>query len=138
MHFSSTSPKPLGATSLDVQVAVMLDRIKAWQIHGEDLDAWLSYRRLVARALALDLAPLVERLYDGRQSSSAALDAFSFAVCEPLMRDAWSRFPTLAGFDGQAHDQLVDRFRQLDKERIDLAAAEVALAHFQGLPKGAG
>ena len=127
-----------GRDSLDAPLAVMLDRIKAWQTHGEDLDAWLSYRRLAARALALDLAPLVERMYDGRLSPSAALDAFSFAICEPLMREAWGRFPTLAGFDGQAHDQLVERFRQLDKERIDLAAAEVALAHFEGLPKGAG
>jgi hypothetical protein len=121
-----------------VQLTIMLDRVKAWQAHGEDLDVWLSYRRLAARALDLDLAPLVERMYDSRLSPSAAPDAFSFAICEPLMREAWTRFPILPGFDGQAHDQLVERFRQLDKDRIDLAAAEVALAHFQGLPNGAG
>ena len=130
-------PDAFGHDLLDAPLTVMLDRVKAWQAHGEDLDAWFNYRHLAARARALDLAPLVERMYDGRLSPSAAPDAFSFAICEPLIREAWRRFPTLAGFDGQAHDQLVDRFRQFDKERIDLAAAEVALAHFRGLPKGA-
>jgi very-short-patch-repair endonuclease/DNA polymerase III delta prime subunit len=128
-----------GHESLDgIELSIMLDRVKAWESRIEDLDAWLNYRRLNARARALDLAPLLDRLYDGRLSPSVALDALSFAMCEPLVREAWGRFPILAGFDGLAHDQRVERFRQLDKERVDLAAAEVALAHFQGLPKSSG
>lgn len=35
----------------------------------------------------------------------------------------------LAGFRGRAHDKVVDEFRKLDKERIDLAASRVRRMH---------
>ena len=124
----------IGGVALDA----LLSRVGRWHDEGEELNAWLSYGRLVARAQEFGLGPLVERMHDARLQPEAALDAFAFAVCEPLLREALDRFPSLAHFDGRSHDQLVERFRILDGERIRLAAEEVALAHFARLPRSDG
>ena len=128
-----------GQPKLDeVGLDVLLSRVEGWQGQVEDLNAWLSYERLVARAREQGLGPLVEHLHDSRLHPKVALDAFALAVYEPLMREALGRFPSLAEFDGRSHDELIERFRKLDEERIRLAADEVALAHFGGLPQGDG
>jgi very-short-patch-repair endonuclease len=42
----------------------------------------------------------------------------------------------LAEFDGKSHGQVVEEFRRLDLRRIELARAEVALAHHERIPTG--
>ena len=50
------------------------------------------------------------------------------------MREIFSRFPFVAEFDGKSHEQIVDEFRRLDLQRIELARYETALAHYRGMP----
>jgi very-short-patch-repair endonuclease len=46
--------------------------------------------------------------------------------------------PCLGTFDGRTHEQLIARFAELDRERIELARAEVALAHHRRLRRAEG
>ena len=54
------------------------------------------------------------------------------------MRESFRRHRELAEFDGASHERVLDKFRQLDKERLRLAGQEVALAHYRGLPTNGG
>ena len=54
------------------------------------------------------------------------------------MRKAWETEPSLRDFDGRHHDRVVDDFRRLDQKRLELARAEVAAVHHQGIPRGGG
>ncbi|MGH6912080.1 MAG: DUF3320 domain-containing protein, partial [Geminicoccales bacterium] len=111
------------------------NRLRVWAGQIEGLQGWMAYRRLARAALDDGLAPLVERLHDGRLKPARAVDAFDIAVYQPLLRRAVCRFPCLGTFDGRAHEQLIADFRALDCERIELARAEVALAHHARLPR---
>ena len=43
-----------------------------------------------------------------------------------------------AEFEGRTHAQLRDLFQAQDRKRIELAAVEVVLKHFQNIPRGVG
>ena len=128
-----------GVAELDALPLESLEaRLAAWVEQGEALETWLAYRRLARTAAKDGLGPFVERLHDGRLEPGHAGDAFDITVYEPLLRRALRRCPALGGFDGQAHEQLIERFCELDRARIELARAEVARAHHTGLPKASG
>ena len=67
---------------------------------------------------------------------SDALEQFDLVYFETLMRAVYRDQPSLAEFSGKSHDRIVQEFRRLDRERIALARREVAMAHFESLPKG--
>ena len=110
-------------------------RLQAWPRQLEGLQRWMAYRRLARAALDDGLAPLVERLHDGRLKPARAIDAFDIAAHQPLLRRAVREYPWLGTFDGRSHEQLIARFAELDRERIELARAEIALAHHRRLPR---
>jgi very-short-patch-repair endonuclease len=65
-------------------------------------------------------------------------DAVASDLWTMRLRSAWlnssielaqAEDPTLATFNGRSHDRIVESFKQLDKERIDLAAARVRRLH---------
>ena len=56
------------------------------------------------------------------------------AYAAELMREIFRRFPFMAEFDGISHEQVIEQFRKLDLDRIELARYETALAHYRGVP----
>lgn len=105
----------------------LADRLADWAGAPEALPLWQGWRRAVADAEGL--APIVERLADGRLSPEAAGDAFEAALNEGLLQEAMRARPELAGFDGTAADRLVEEFRAADVDRVALTRAEAAAAH---------
>jgi len=119
----------LAATGLaePLSFRALADRLAEWAGAPEALPLWQGWRRAVAEAEGL--APLVERLADGRIAPEAAPDAFEAALNEALLREAMTSRPELAAFDGAAADRLVEEFRAADVDRVALTRAEAAAAH---------
>jgi very-short-patch-repair endonuclease len=79
---------------------------------------------------------LAEELTGGQLTAKAAVGRYKITYFDQLLRLAREAEPSLAEFDGQAHERLLEEFRQLDTERITLARREVNHAHYQRLPRG--
>lgn len=107
-------------------------RLGDWAAAPEGLGAWLGWRRAVAEA-GPDLAPLVERLEDGRLPPEQAATAFDYALDEALLKAAMRARPELAAFDGDAFDRLVADFAEADRARVELTRREAAWCHAERL-----
>lgn len=128
-------------TSLDVRLAFdsedpsfgeVAARLGDWAAQPEALPLWLGWRRAVTAA-GEELAPLVERLADGRLAPESAPDALDYAVDEALLKAAMRARPELAAFDGPGFDRLVQEFAEADRARIELARRDTACAHAAAL-----
>jgi DNA polymerase III delta prime subunit len=109
-------------------------RLGDWAAAPEALPLWLGWRRGVEEA-GPELAPLVERLSDGRLAPEAAGEAFDYALDEALLKAAMRTRPELAAFDGAAFDRLVEEFAEADRARIELARREAAWTHAGALAR---
>ncbi len=127
--FAAADPKTIPVSDLAA-------RLRAWSDDTEALASWIAYRLGRDRLRAADLGPLAERAQDGRLRPGEILDRFRIAFFEAVLRRIGRENPEFAGFDGRSHERLVEAFRGLDRERIRLARAEVARAHYEGIPRG--
>ncbi len=145
-----------GAVQLDVPIAFALDtsapaavaplerivladiiaRLEAWGGNLEGITKWIAYRARDEQSRTAGLNEVCDRLRDGRIAPVQTIDRFDNASFEGLMRVHARANPALGVFDGLSHERLLQQFRELDQQRINLARSEVALAHWQRLPRG--
>ncbi|MCI0621542.1 MAG: DUF4011 domain-containing protein [Acidobacteria bacterium] len=57
------------------------------------------------------------------------IQAFDFVWFSSCMDSVFAEDPDIAGFNGRTHDEFVREFRELDQERISIAAARVRRAY---------
>ncbi|HEV7264619.1 MAG TPA: DUF4011 domain-containing protein [Falsiroseomonas sp.] len=107
-------------------------RLGDWAAAPEGLSPWLGWQRAV-EAAGETLAPVAERLTDGRLAPEAAGEAFAYACDEALLKAAMRARPELAAFEGAAFDRLVADFAEADRARIELARRECAFVHAEAL-----
>lgn len=133
----------VAATGLDAMAAFGHDdpafadiaaRLGDWAAAPETLPLWLGWQRAVARAGA-ELAPIAERLADGRLAPEQAEDVFAYARDEALLKAAMRARPELATFDGAEFDRLVEDFAEADRARVELTRRECAWTHAQALAR---
>jgi len=120
---------------LKIPLETLLDRVIAWEKNREGLTRWIAYFSRCIKLIEQSLSALVLRLAQGHISPDEACDKFLIAYYERLMREAFDRSPELATFDGESHEQILERFQSLDEERLQLARQEVALAHYEHMPR---
>ena len=111
-------------------------RLQQWTEQPDGLARWINYRRAREAAREAGLSPWVDALESDQLDAEAAEPAFEFAYHEALLRHALAQRPELARFTGESHEATLQRFRQLDNQRLALARQEVAAAHHAGLPRG--
>lgn len=118
--------------------ASLADRVDDWRVRPERLAEWAPVGNALARLDALGVGDARAELYTGAHAPAVAVARFEFAYHETWLREALARHPDLARFTGHAHEAVIEEFRALDRKRIELARAEVALAHVRGIPRGGG
>ena len=119
-------------------IDALTTHLMAWRDGGEALTRWTDFRARVRKAQASGLADLVLRLEAGSLAPQAAVSAFDQAVFEVVLAEHARVEPELMQFDGELHDRAVERFGELDRERIRLAALEVMRRHYAAIPPQAG
>jgi very-short-patch-repair endonuclease/DNA polymerase III delta prime subunit len=125
----------------DIRTVSMTDlnaRLKQWRDNRELLSKWMSYFARWSTLRDLGMKELGTRIDAGAIAANEASDRFLMAYYEELVREVYRKFPHLAEFDGSSHESVLAQFQKLDRERLELAVHEVALAHYEGLPSGDG
>ncbi|WP_372617484.1 DUF4011 domain-containing protein [Falsiroseomonas sp.] len=118
----------------DPPLGDVVARLGDWAAAPEGLSPWLGWQRAV-QAAGAELAPIAERLADGRLAPEAAGEAFAYARDEALLKAAMRARPELAAFEGAAFDRLVADFAEADRARIELTRRECAFAHAEALAR---
>lgn len=113
-------------------------RVAAWADQPDALRPWLGYCAQKRQTVALGLLRLAQQLHQGSLPAERALDAFDQAFYEAQLRQAFEAEPALAAFAGPDQERLIERFQELDRERIQIARREVAGAHHRRLPQRGG
>ena len=121
-----------------ITITELIDRLNLWQSGGETLTQWIGYFHRRKQLDSEGLEKIGAGIDRGALSANEVIDRFDMAYNEELMREVFRQDPELAGFNGTSHEQTLERFRELDAERIRLARCEVAAAHFARIPKGGG
>ena len=128
---------PLGPAA-DAPLAAIRERLVSWSKTPEGLQQWQTYRRSNAAVSTIGKGVLVDRITTGKISSSDGPAVFRFARAESLLRAMFKQFPELETFEGRKFEELIDDFCNLDIRRLELARAEVADAHWQGIGRPRG
>jgi very-short-patch-repair endonuclease len=125
-------------SAAELDLRELFRRLEVWLDRAEDLSKWIAYRGRAEQASNSGLGDVVARLADGRIDVTRLIDHFEMAFYEAVLRHMVAEEPELARFDGDAHERLVQEFRELDHRRIELARLEVAGCHHEHLPKTNG
>ena len=127
-----------GVDSLNaVPIGDLIGRLRLWQQHPESLSKWIGYRMRRRRLEETGLGAIVLGIQEGRIAASSAVDQFRVAYYQTLIRDIFRNHRDLAAFDGRSQDQWIEEFRSLDLRRIEMARGEVAIAHYDAIPRHA-
>jgi very-short-patch-repair endonuclease len=131
--------KAFGETDLR---AIRLPRLKArlesWLSDTESLSKWIDYYIRLKKCREEGMSEFAAHLNDGRIPAADAVNKFQMAYYEEMMAEAFREVPDLAEFSGLSHERILEKFKELDEERIRLARQEVAHAHFETLSRQSG
>ncbi len=116
----------------------LAERLALWCDNSESLSTWIAFSIRAQNLRSIGLETLIDRICAGTIAGDAALAQFQLAYYETLLRDLFRTHPAFATFDGETYEQWIAEFRQHDLNRIELAKLEVALAHHESIPRGAG
>lgn len=119
-----------------VPLHAMKARLEAWLASPESITKWIACRVRREQLCLAGMAELADRLWDGRIQPREAIDRFHMAYFEAIMRKMAQENPNILAFDGQSHEHLRGRFKNLDSERINLARREVLVAHYESVQRG--
>ena len=84
------------------------------------------------------LGAVVEAALTWKDAGTHLTALFEHTWLTALMTMAFRDNPSLAEFDGNTHQQIIERFRQLDLDLFRHNRALVAEAHWRRLPRGPG
>lgn len=113
------------------------DRLSAWSGDLEGLSRFVIFASHTRRLAELGLASLADGIHDGSLDDEKLAATFDHAYAEILRIALFNDWPELRAFDGEGHNNLVTRFRDLDKARISLAQEQIVATHANGRPRGA-
>ncbi len=126
-----------GSTHVElIPLDVLKERIGGWNRSAESLHAWITYHNRVVKCGDLGVGSIPSAISEGTLAEDQARLAFDYGYHRQLYNHFAEETPSLVQFDGQTHSQLVERFRKIDSQRINLARYEVMQKHFDELPRG--
>jgi hypothetical protein len=117
-------------------LSALKSRLEVCSATTESLTKWITYHHRLKKVAAAGLDDLARQLDAGMIEAKDAPDKFRLAYYVELMRAAFQTYPELGEFNGVSHEQVLNRFRELDAERLTYSRKEVALAHYEGIPHG--
>jgi very-short-patch-repair endonuclease len=121
-----------------VPLQAAASKLASWLVNAEQLSKWVTYRERANKARLAGMAPLVDRLVDGRLATQAAFSTFEMAYYEAMLAELVRQDTEIGRFDGHLHARRVHDFANLDQQRIKAASLEVVRAHHRKMPSRDG
>ena len=101
----------------------------------ETLEDFVRFNQIKRRLEGQPFFELSLLLDHWRQGVSLP-ELFEFGYYNFLIRQAFVQYPALQKFDGEEHERIIARFSQLDRESVQHHQAQIAMAHWEQLPRG--
>jgi len=114
------------------------DLFLTWEREAPRLQQMVTWNHLVERARDGDLGPVVDAAARWPHAGRRLVDLLDHARYTVLLERALRERPALAAFNGPLHAHAVDRFRDLDRELLQLTRRYVSAKHLAGLPPRTG
>ena len=116
--------------------------LEFWLKHARDqidsLDDIVRFNRFEKRFTALQLQAVTEIAASWKDAGVHLAMCFESSYLSALMAEAFRERPVLIEFDGNTHQDIINRFRLLDLDLFQHNRALVAQAHWRRLPRGPG
>ena len=91
----------------------------------DSVDAWILFNRWRGQLNDAGLSVVVDELIQREYLPTEAVDAACAKLYQQLFDHFISKLPCIADFDSMRHEQIRDKYRQLDEWEIKAAAARV-------------
>ncbi|WP_308634979.1 DUF3320 domain-containing protein [Paenibacillus silvisoli] len=114
------------------------DLVKQWAERADAIHEMTSFNHIVACCGKEELREFAVLAESWSLSSDYLTDCLRWNRYRKLVEKAFMEREALAHFDGSRHDQVVKKFRELDKELILLNRLKLTLAHWNKLPRHEG
>ncbi len=118
----------------EVTLNQMRNVLEKWVQSKESLSTWIQYWNLSEEGRRYGLPDLIDAIEAGAYTEEEAVRLFQRSCYRALYDFVMQQYPELKTFDGQTHAGLIEEFRKMDHERIELARIEVLAAHADGKP----
>ena len=117
-------------------------RLESWLRNAreriESLDDIVRFNRLEERFAELQLQAVTEIAASWKDAGTHLAKCFERSYLSAVMAEAFRERPALTEFDGNTHQDIINRFRLLDRDLFQHNRALVAQAHWRRLPRGPG
>lgn len=133
LHLNTATAFAVGETDA-IPLPALVARCTDWSTHMEELIRWNNYCALTRRAQSLGIDEIVDKLECADLSPKDACDCFDRAYYGQLARDLVQRKRDLFMFDGSSHSQVVEAFKETDRQRLLLAKYRTLAAHSRSVP----
>ena len=117
-------------------------RLESWLRNAREridsLDDIVRFNRLEERFAELQLQAVTEIAASWKDAGTHLAKCFERSYLSAVMAEAFRERPALTEFDGNTHQDIINRFRLLDRDLFQHNRALVAQAHWRRLPRGPG
>jgi len=126
--------RSLEGWTFDQQEAVL----GGWSGRFHELQEIVGFNQLAEELREQGLSSAVEVGESWEGAGAGLVDAYRYTWFEGLAEKALRERSALSGFDRGGHEQIVDKFRELDALSLRRNRAVVALSHWKGVPTHEG
>ena len=112
--------------------------LECWEREAEKLQDIVTYNHLVEALRNSGFAEIVKIANVWPEASQFLSDVLRRAWYSARVETAMLEHPILAGFTGDAHQHIVERFRELDCRSLEYNKVKVAYEHRKRLPQHKG
>jgi very-short-patch-repair endonuclease len=123
---------------LDADAVATAQRLSTWSSDPGGYASWFTVKHRDDHCRELGLVPLADRLSSSGLSTRDAPDVFEFCVAEAQWKAASLQAPTLNRMDGAKRSDSIERCRDLETARRQVAAQAILARHSASLPRSAG
>ncbi len=118
-----------GLSLLDLDV-----RLERWRREQRQFRPWCLYQRAHRDASQAGVGPIAEAVAAGSLSAKQSRTAAERGLLTTWLGAVRDRVPVLRDFDGPNHHRLAEKFREQDRQHIELARHEVVTAAIGRIP----
>ncbi|MCY4600495.1 MAG: DUF3320 domain-containing protein [Acidobacteria bacterium] len=117
-------------------------RLESWLRNAREridsIDDVVRFNRLEARFVELQLQSVTQVAASWKDAGAHLKKCFERSCLSTVMAEAFRERSALTEFDGNTHQDIINRFRLLDRDLFQHNRALVAQAHWRRLPRGPG
>jgi very-short-patch-repair endonuclease len=120
------------------EFSVQTELLSTWAARINELQAMVAYNLIADMLRKEGLEEVVSLSQSWPRAGTLLANAFRHSWFEKLIEHAFQERSALARFDGDSHEHVIRKFRELDKLTFQYNRAKLAHAHWQKLPNYSG